>query len=133
MATQAYYETVAQLLPLLFITVLVEHRLLRQDPVTVRWQVVNAASTVFVALTCLAIAVSEAEILYALRRTNPDPHIDDDVRAALILTGVALLAPVARRALTGGRGLGSRQRAAAFALGVVAAAAVWIAAGLLSR
>ena len=133
MATHDYYGAVAQLLPLLFITVIVEHRVLRQHPVKLRWQVLDAAVTMFVALTCLAIAVSEGEVLYALRERNPPPEIDDDVRAALILTGVALLAPVIARVFTVGCEMKLGKRVTAWTLGVVGAGGVWVAAGLLSR
>lgn len=133
MATHDYYGAVAQLLPLLFITVIVEHRVLRQQPVRLRWQVLDAALLMFVALTCLAIAVAEGEVLYALREIHPPPEIDDDVRAALILTGVALLAPVMARAFSGGREMKVTKRVTAWVLGFVGAGGVWVAAGLLSR
>ena len=131
--TETYYATVAQVLPLLFVTVMVEHGLLRQALVVTRWKVVDVGVAAFTGVTSIFLAISEAEVLYALRRAAPPEKIDDDVRAALILTGMALVLPVALRVVSVSKDLDRDKRVLGGIIGAIVAMVAWVAAGLLSR
>jgi hypothetical protein len=121
-----YLSTVAQIIPLLTITIIVERRFLPDSP---KHALFATAVDAFCGITLIAFVFTEGEVLWGLHRGHAPKMIDDDVRAALIIAGIALLAPVIHRAIA----RGVRGRGKAYALGTVAFIAIWVSAGIVSR
>jgi hypothetical protein len=129
----AYYEAVAQLIPLLLLTLVIEHRVLQPLPEFRSRRSLEGAIRVFTALTACAFVLAEAQVLWILRHGRARPEMHDDIRAALVLGAAAIVLPIAVRAVTWLRSSGVRGAVTSLVAGFALFATLWVTAGLATR
>jgi len=126
MPGQSFYEATAQLIPLLWITLLVEHRLLHRGFRTGH-KFVDAVVAHFMSAVAISFVVAEASVLETLRTARPSGSATASVYVALILGAGGLMGPLIPRALTAGEEAGGWKAVAAPVVAFAAYAAVAVA------
>jgi hypothetical protein len=104
-----YYSVVAQLIPLLYVTLIIEYRLLHQLPTSAS-PFLDAVGGVVLGTTAIVFMVSEAQVLAALKSGHASAAADGGAKAALVLGGVALVFPIQQRGLDLVQAMPSRKR-----------------------